>query len=217
MDVSDIVGQDGITQSRRYLIVGAQIASLYLLTEVGSIALSEVPIAGHIMRCVEVNMPIAQFVKHIAQHLKQSRRTHAIGNPSLILAVYSIPIESILFSLVVKEAIVLIHNAPQGLKVTCGRILVDFHLGTGAQQHCTKNYDILNPIFHRLLPSIRYIFTHILLTHHAIEVRHIAQHYRMGKHTVILFSQCPLIEVIGKSKAQLTGMQLYIIAEVSTQ
>ena len=53
----------------------------------------------------------------------------------------------------------------------------------------------------------------LLLMFHTIEVLHIAQHYGMGKHAVVLLPQRPLIEVIGQREAQCTKTQVHVVAE----
>lgn len=57
----------------------------------------------------------------------------------------------------------------------------------------------------------------LLLMFHTIEVLHIAQHYGMGKHAVVLLPQRPLIEVIGQREAQCARTQLHVAAELGTQ
>jgi hypothetical protein len=72
----------------------------------------EVPIAGHIVGSIEVYMAVTQLVEHVAQYFEESGIAHVVGNLAFVLPVHGIPIETILFGLVVEEAVLLIDDVP---------------------------------------------------------------------------------------------------------
>jgi hypothetical protein len=86
------------------------------------------------MSGVEVYMPVAQLIEHVAEHLKEASPTHAIGHSGPILAIHSIPIEAILIGLIVKEAILGVNDVPQRLEIACGCIFILLHFHTRRQE-----------------------------------------------------------------------------------
>ena len=88
----------------------------------------ELPVAGHIVSGVEIYVSIAQLVKHVVKHFEESLVAHIVINLTLVLTVHLIPVEAILFGLVVEEAVFLIDDVPQSLEVAGGRVVVLFNL-----------------------------------------------------------------------------------------
>ena len=62
-------------------------------------------------------MSVAQFGEHVAQHLKYLCLAHAVVHLDRISGIYVIPVNTVHFFLVIKEAIVFVQNFPQSLKV----------------------------------------------------------------------------------------------------
>ena len=59
VDVADVVVQDAVSHACGYLIVGAQVASLQCVAEVGGIVLVPAPVAAVVERGVEVHVSVA--------------------------------------------------------------------------------------------------------------------------------------------------------------
>ena len=60
---------------------------------------------------------------------KETILAHAVNDLALVLSVFGIPVKTILLGFVLEEAVVLVHDVPQGLKVSCGGILIFLYLG----------------------------------------------------------------------------------------
>ena len=62
-------------------------------------------------------MSVAQFGKHVGQHLELLRLRHGGIELRLVASVHLVPVESVLLLLVVEEAVVLVDDPPQRLEV----------------------------------------------------------------------------------------------------
>ena len=65
-------------------------------------------------------MTVAQLAEHVGQHLEQLFAAYSVPRAYLIYIIYIIPV----YILIIKEAVVLVHNLPQGLEVALRSILV---------------------------------------------------------------------------------------------
>ena len=74
-------------------------------------------------------MSVAQFGKHIGEHLEQLLAVHIVVYTYLIGLVNLVPINIF----VVEKAVVLIDDMPQGLEVACGCIGAFFLLYAGSK------------------------------------------------------------------------------------
>ena len=86
-------------------------------------------------------MPIAQFAEHCAQHLKQLVVTHRVVYARGIAQAHLIPVEPVLLLLVVEEAVVLVHNPPQGLEVATRRIGILLLIDTRRKRGDGRKHD----------------------------------------------------------------------------
>ena len=71
----------------------------------------------------EVDVAVAQFGQHVAQHLEELFLRHAVVDLRSVACVDLLPVEPIDVLLVVEEAVVLVDDAPEGLEVALWRVV----------------------------------------------------------------------------------------------
>jgi hypothetical protein len=94
-------------------------------------------------------MPVLQFVQHVSQHFKQAFAAHAAGNQPAVFVVYGIPVYLFVF----QEAVLLVDNLPEGLKVSLRRIGNFVFADATAQQrkHGNQNHYIFQKPYHLVI------------------------------------------------------------------
>ncbi len=81
----------------------------------------------------EVGVAVAQLLEHIAADVEQLAVGHLVGHAGTVALVHLVPVHL----LVVKEAVVLVHDGPQGFEVAHLVALEVVPLGTPPT---TQNY-----------------------------------------------------------------------------
>ena len=126
-DVSHIVIQDTVVETRGYTIVRTEVGFHDFIVEVGGIILFPCPVASHVGCSVEVDMSVAQLGKHVAKYLLQLGGTHVLVQLSTIPCMHLVPIQAYGLCLIIQETIVLVDNLPKGFHIALGGI-VELHL-----------------------------------------------------------------------------------------
>ena len=75
------------------------------------------PVAPEVIRSSEVDMSVLQFPHHVAEHLEELHVRHFVVDHRLIASMHLIPVHTQCLLFVVEEAIALIHQLPECLKV----------------------------------------------------------------------------------------------------
>ena len=114
--IPDIIVEDAVSEPVGNAIVCSEIAVDERVAVIAGIVFVESPIASDVKRGIKIHVSVFQFCQHIAQHLEQLALGHAVVNLFGIAFVHVIPIDIFLL----EEAIVLIHDFPQSLKVAFG-------------------------------------------------------------------------------------------------
>ena len=152
-DVAHIARQHLVLESRRSAIfVGrAEHHALQGVVEVGGVGLVPIRVAGRVERSPEVDMPVAQFVAEVGQHLIERLRRHGVGHLRGVAAVHLVPVQSVFLVLVVEEAVVLIDDFPQRFEVAarCGGQVVGLHAGGERGEQQRKREEEAEEMFHR--------------------------------------------------------------------
>ena len=110
--VADVVVEDAVVDARGNLIIGAHVAAQERVAHVGRIVLRPGPIAPEIVGRREVDVAVAQFGQHVAQHLEELFLRHAVVDLRSVACVDLLPVEPVGVLLVVEEAVVLVDDAP---------------------------------------------------------------------------------------------------------
>ena len=79
----------------------------------------------------EVGVAVAQLLEHVAADVEELTVGHLVGDEAAVALVHLVPVHL----LVVKEAVVLVHDGPQGFEVTHLVALELVLLGTTATQN----------------------------------------------------------------------------------
>ena len=133
-DVADVVVEDFVVEARGNLIVGAHVAAQEGVAEVGRVVLIPRPIASEIVGCAEVHVSVAQFAEHIGEHLEELLAGHTVVDAHLIFIVHLLPVQPVFLLLIIQEAVVLVDNLPQGLKVALWCIVEFFLINAGRKE-----------------------------------------------------------------------------------
>ena len=118
--IADVIVEYLVFQSAGYAVVGAQVPALQGVAEVAGVVFVPSPVAAVVEGGAQVYVAVAQFAEHIGEHLEQLLATDAVPRAYLIYIIYIVPV----YILVIKEAVVLVHDLPQGLEVALGGIFV---------------------------------------------------------------------------------------------
>ena len=129
--VADVVVEYTVIDARRDAVVGAEIAARERVGEIGGIILAPTPVSAHVESGIEVDMPVAQFGEHVAQHLKLLAACHGIRHLRGIAGVHLVPVHS----LGIEKAVVLVHDAPQCLEVSGRRVGIFVLVHTAGKPH----------------------------------------------------------------------------------
>ena len=129
--VAEVVVEDGIFDARRLAVVEVEVVLVDEAFVVVDGVLFPYPVARHVVRSDEVGVPVTQFLEHVTTQLKQLLRGHVLGEFGAVALPHLIPVDIFLL----EEAIMLVHNGPQGVKVA-PRIIVPLRLiVTGRERH----------------------------------------------------------------------------------
>ena len=121
VEVADVVIEDAVLDCRGDMVVGAEVAALERVTEIGGIVLVPLPVAAVVEGGVEVHVAVAQFGEHAREHLEELVVGKVTFRAYIIYIINLLPVEAIDLLFVVEEAVMLVDDAPQGLEVSlCG-------------------------------------------------------------------------------------------------
>ena len=124
-DVADVVVEDAVFESCCNLVVSA--TSEVVVDDVGAevvgIVLVVTPVAPVVEGGAEVDVAVTQFAYHLAEHLKELLAVHVGVDFGGIAGMDLVPIDTDFGFLVVEEAVVFVHDAPERLEVVLRVIL----------------------------------------------------------------------------------------------
>ena len=116
--IAYVVVEDAVADARRDAVVGAEIASGECVGEVGGIVFAPTPVAADVEGGVEIDVAVAQFAEHVAEHFKLLVLAHVAVYLARVALVDLVPV----YALLTEETVVLVHDAPQGFKVAARRV-----------------------------------------------------------------------------------------------
>ena len=111
--VAHIVVENAVFHARCDAVVGAEVAAQQRVADVARMVLVPGPVASHVVGCVEVDVAVAQLREHVGHHFECLCAGHGVVYLPGVLLMHSVPVHTFLR----EEAVVLVHDAPQGLEV----------------------------------------------------------------------------------------------------
>ena len=106
--IAYVVVEDAVADARRDAVVGAEIASGECVGEIGGIVFAPTPVAADVEGGVEIDMAVAQFAEHVAEHFKLLVLAHVVVYLARVALIDLVPV----YALLTEEAVVLVHDAP---------------------------------------------------------------------------------------------------------
>ena len=156
-NVAYVVVELAVFKARRHPIISAEIAAEERVAYVGGVVFLPAPVPRVVERRVKVDVAVAQFAEHIAQHLEQLVTRHPAVHLPAVPGTHLVPVESVLLGLIIEEAIVLVHYFPKRLEVAVGVVaklfLVNARRHTGQREE--RQQDVKKSFHGRMLVSLK--------------------------------------------------------------